>query len=303
MRVIWLLVIVGASGFPPAFGAGPNGRASSQGTDLIGAMRTVVISGSETLAGLALEHGLGFVELLAANPGVDPWVPEPGTEVVLPLAHVLPNAPRRGIVINLAEQRLYYFPRDEGSVRSFAIGPGGCGHETPLGETSIIRKQIDPSWTPPASILEERPGLPRVIPPGPNNPLGKHALYLGWPTYIIHGTNKPLGIGRRVSHGCVRMYPEDIAWLFTNVFLGTPVSVVDQPIKIGWRDGELYLEVHPTQLQADAIEAGDEPPPDPLRELEWRVFSAAGPEADRLDWPHIQATARERRGVPIRVTR
>ena len=270
-------------------------------SDLVGEMRSHRTVWEDTFALLARHNGLGFIELVAANPGIDPWVPGKNVDVVLPTAHLLPDTKRKGIVINLPEQRLYYFAED--TVTTFPIGTGKQGWETPIGSTKLVRKRANPTWTPPASVRAEDPTLPAVVPPGPDNPLGEHALYLGWPSYLIHGTNKPFGIGRRVSHGCIRMYPEDIAALFSQVAVGTPVRIVDQPVKLGWYAGDLYLEVHPSQWQLDELEAtgrlADRAPPP----LSGWIRKTAGADAARLDWRLIDAVASERRGLPIRITR
>ena len=168
----------------------------------------------DTLLEVARRFKLGYVEMVAANPGTDPWLPGEGTEVVLPTVHLLPDAAREGIVINLADMRLYYFPEPNGPPRSYPIGIGRDGLTTPLGTTEVVRKRKDPTWHPTARMREEDPELAEVVPPGPDNPLGSRAMYLGWPTYLIHGTNKPWGIGRRSSSGCIRMYPEDAEELF-----------------------------------------------------------------------------------------
>ena len=271
--------------------------------DLIGEAAQHVTSEDETLIDLARRFRVGFVELMAANPGVDPWLPGEGTRLELPTRHLLPSAPREGLVVNLAEQRLYYFPPTPAAVLTFPISSGGPGCETPLGLTHITRKRPDPSWVPPESIRRQRPELPAVVPPGPDNPLGRFALDLGWPGYVIHGTNQPFGIGRRVSHGCIRMYPEDIARLFPRVAVGTPVRVVEQAVKLGWHAGELYLEVHPGQWQIDELEmtgrlANRAPPP-----LSGWIRATAGADAPRLDWALINAIAAARRGLPTRITR
>lgn len=271
-------------------------------SDILGQIRLHNVQKDETLIDIALREGLGFVELRAANPGVDPWVPKVGETLVLPTAHLLPEAPRHGIVVNLAEQRLYHFPPGRSPV-TFPVGIGRAGCETPTGETRIVRKRERPTWVPPASIRAERPNLPAAVPPGPWNPLGEHALDLGWESLVIHGTNQPLGIGRRVSHGCLRLYPADIAALFDAVSVGTQVRIIDQPVKLGWSGGELYLEVHPTQTQADELEASGRLTPEPASGLDAKLLRAAGKAAVRLNWRTIEATARERRGIPIRVTR
>lgn len=271
--------------------------------DLIGKTAQHVTSDGDTLVDLARRFGLGFVELVAANQGVDPWLPGEGIRLELPTRHLLPSAPREGMVVNLAEQRLYFFPPAPAGVQTFPVSSGGRGCETPVGATRIARKRSDPSWTPPQSIRRERPELPAVVPPGPDNPLGKFALDLGWPGYVIHGTNKPFGIGRRVSHGCIRMYPEDIAWLFSNVAVGTPVRIVDQSVKLGWHAGDLYLEVHPSQWQVDELEATGRLASRAAPPLSGWIRATAGADAQRLDWTLINLVAAERRGLPTRITR
>lgn len=269
--------------------------------DVVGRASVYKTKSSDTLIDIARRNGLGYTELVAANPGVDPWLPGEGVELTLPTEHLLPRAPREGIVLNLADQRVYFFPSDGSTPQSMPVGIGRQGWKTPLGRTHVRRKKADPPWYVPASIRAENPDLPKVVAPGPDNPLGRHAIYLGWPSYLLHGTNKPSGVGRRVSHGCVRLYPEDIEKLFSMVTLKTPVTLVDQPAKIGWRDGELLLEVHPSQTQADRVENGDRFTPEPVPELEYLLIDAAGKQAKRLDWSKIRKTVSERRGVPVPV--
>lgn len=286
---------------PPRAGALAPAPVPTAPSDSTGELGVHVTEREETLLDVARRYDLGFVELRAANPGVDVWLPGEGTPVLLPSLHLLPAAPRKGIVINLSEMRLYYFRRD-GTVETHPIGVGREGRLTPLGETKVVRKTAGPTWHPPQSIRAEKPWLPAAVPPGPDNPLGAFALYLGWPAYLIHGTNLPDGVGRRVSSGCVRMYPEDIAALFPQVKPGTPVTVVDQPVKLGWIDGDLYLEVHPTQAQADRLEVeghfGRAEPVDatPL------VREVAGDLAPAVDWNAVRMALIQRRGVPLRIT-
>ena len=221
-------------------------------SDVVGRLRHTTVQGDETLLDIARAYDLGYDEILAANPGLDPWTPPSGARVTLPSAHVLPDAPREGIVINLAARRLFYYPRaDTGAPRRVITHPIGIGREgwaTPLGRTTVAKKHAAPAWTVPASIRREHAAkgdpLPAVVPPGPNNPLGSHALRLGWPSILIHGTSKPAGIGMRVSHGCMQLYPEDIAPLFDAVPVGTPVTVVDQPYLVGLGADGLLLEAH-----------------------------------------------------------
>jgi L,D-transpeptidase ErfK/SrfK len=270
--------------------------------DMFGDMSETLTFEKDTLLDIARAEELGVVELMAANPGVDPWYPGAGVKLVLPTAHLLPDAPRRGIVINLAELRLYFFHPEKG-VFSFPIGNGREGFSTPNGETKVVRKQANPTWYPTAAKRAEDPELPAVVPPGPDNPLGEFALYLGWPTYLVHGTHKPWGVGRRVSRGCIRMYPEDIAWLFEQVPVGIPVTVVTQPVKLGRRDGQLYIEVHPSLAQIDQIEETGRLTPEPMADQTDAVLMAAGPDIERIDWNAVDRAVAERRGYPVRITR
>lgn len=269
--------------------------------DLVGAAGTHEVTEDETLLDIARQHELGFVELRAANPDIDPWLPGSGTTVSLPTAHLLPDTPRRGIVINLADQRLYYFPKGKSTVATFPIGTPRDGTLIPIGTTKIIGKRPNPTWFPTPSLRAEHPELPVSVPPGPDNPLGVFALYLEWPSYAIHGTNRPDGVGRRVSHGCIRLYPESIEALYPMVPIGTPVRTVDQPVKLGMAGGALYLEVHPAQQEIDEVEInGFVENPAPLG-VETYVRAKAGALLDRVDWPLVERTARARRGVPVRI--
>ncbi len=279
---------------PPAVGADG---------DLIGQSARHLVASGESFITIARAHDVGYVELLAANPGVDPWLPETGTSLTIPTRHVLPDAPRRGIVINLSEPRLYLFRAAGLPVLTFpaAIGKRGC--ETPLGETQIVGKRRDPVWVPPESVRQERPWLPPAVPPGPRNPLGRFAIDLGWPEIIVHGTNQPAGVGRRVSRGCVRLYPEDIARLFPLVELGLPVTVVDQPVKMGWDAGMLYLEIHPTRRELDALELRGNYERTPIPELRRVIKERAGEAAHRVDWVAVRDAEIARTGVPRPVLR
>ena len=255
----------------------------------------------DTLIDLPRRFNLGFTELRAANPHVDPWLPGAGTEILIPTAHIVPQAGHRGLVLNLGDQRLYHFKPDGKSVDSYPVGIGREGWSTPTGRTKVVRKKEKPTWYVPRSIRAERPDLPAVVRPGPDNPLGSHALYLGWPAYLLHGTNMPYGIGRRASHGCVRLYPEGIARLYREIPIGTPITVIDQPVKIAWVGRELMLEVHPTQTQADQVEMGDRVSRESAPEITFRLVAAARAEARRLDWGRIRQALRERAGLPVAV--
>ncbi len=223
--------------------------------DIFGQIQTATASRAETLLDVARRYDIGQDAMMLANPDVDRWLPEEGAKVVLPLRFIIPQAERTGIVINLPEMRLYYFPKptkgQRAEIITYPVSIGRMDWNTPLGKTTIVRKQKDPTWTPPLSLRKEaiadgRPPLPEVIPAGPDNPLGKYALYLGLSGYLIHGTNKPLGVGMRVTHGCMRLYPEDIEKLFNIIPTGTPVQIVNQPIKLGWQSEHLlFIELHP----------------------------------------------------------
>jgi L,D-transpeptidase ErfK/SrfK len=282
------------------FGGTASGAESRQ--DIIGGNEYYRVKEGETLLEIARLHDLGFIELVSANPGMDPWIPEADRTILLPSQHILPDAPRRGIVINRPELRLYYFGDGSGAAVTFPIGVGRQGRETPLGSTSIVTKRENPTWTPPPSIRAERPELPATVPPGPENPLGLFAMNLGWRNYVIHGTNKPYGIGRRVSSGCIRLYPEDIERLFETVEIGMPVMVVDQAVKFGWSEGELYMEIHPTVAEGDELEEKGWYMPTPVPELEDRIRVAAGRQAARINWPAVARAEQAKRGIPVRIT-
>jgi L,D-transpeptidase ErfK/SrfK len=259
-----------------------------------------VVSG-DNFVSLARAYGVGYLELLAANPGVDPWLPAEGVRLLIPDAHLYPDEGREGIVINVAEQRLYWFSPE--GPRTYAIGVARDGWNTPLGSTTVVRKQEAPTWFPPASARADDPTLASEVPPGPDNPLGTHALYLGWASYLIHGTNEPFGVGRRVSRGCVRLYPEDIVRLYPEVEVGTPVRVIDQAEKIAIVRGEVVLEAHPTLAQATQLdEAGSFDPEAMPASLRARLEALVEGTPHRIDWGLVESVAKRRRGVPIRVS-
>ncbi len=282
------------------------GAATFVASALVGVVQAYVTHYDDTLLDVARASGLGYTEMVVANPEVDPWLPGEGTEVVLPTGHLLPDGAREGILINLGDHRLYFFPGKGEPVLSYPIGVGREGWATPIGRTTILRKKKDPSWYPPPSVRAEKPELPSVVPPGPENPLGGHAMYLGFESYLLHGTNSPWGVGRRVSHGCIRLYPEDIADLFERVAIGTPVEIVDQTVKFAWIEGELFMEAHPETTQIAAIEetgAYDRAPVDEIGEaFTAALLGRAGEAVDRLDWDQIKRTLGARSGLPVRIT-
>ncbi|MEE4186286.1 MAG: L,D-transpeptidase family protein [Gammaproteobacteria bacterium] len=226
---------------------------------VVGELQVINARAEDTFVDIARAYSLGFDELVEANPKVDPWLPGEGTPVVLPTRFILPDVPHEGIVINIAAKRLFYFiapaAADEpAAVVTFPIGIGREGSATPVGRTTVTGKGRNPVWFPPASIRREYAAagtpLPAQVPPGPDNPLGKHVLLLGMPSYLIHGTNRPAGVGMRVSHGCVRLFPENIEHLFAIVPVGTSVTITNEPWLVAWHEGQLLLEAH-TPLSDD----------------------------------------------------
>jgi len=199
---------------------------------------------------LAEQYDVGFLALLAANPEHDPFLLQIGTEIVIPNQMLLPFITQTGIVINLPELRLYYFLPQENKVHVFPVGIGRQGLSTPLTSTVISEKRKNPIWRPTQEMQERHfvahgKYLAKEVPAGPNNPFGKYALRLGTSEYLIHGSNKRFGIGMRASSGCIRMYDNDIKWLFNNIPLNTKVRVVNQPVKMSYENGDKQLiEIH-----------------------------------------------------------
>ncbi|MBL0011596.1 MAG: L,D-transpeptidase family protein [Nitrosomonas sp.] len=221
--------------------------------DVVGTLQVITASKDDTLSDIARRFNLGYEEIVNANPNVDSWLPGAGTQIVIPTQFVLPDAPRQGIVINLAAMRLFYFPKAKaGKLQKVITHPLGIGRvewKTPEGITRVVSKKENPAWIPTSSIRKEHAKngdpLPAIVPPGPDNPMGTHVLRLAWPSYAIHGTDKPPSVGLRGSHGCLRMYPEDIVGIYNDVPVGTSVRVVNQPRLLGWRDRMLYLQTYP----------------------------------------------------------
>jgi L,D-transpeptidase ErfK/SrfK len=258
--------------------------------EVLGAARSHVVRPGDSLVELARAYDLGFNEIAAANPRLDPWIPDVAATAVIPTAFVVPAAAAPGrLVVNLSEMRLYFFPAQGGPV-TFPVGVAVEPRATPLGELEVVEKTVLPTWYPTPAIRSEDPELPAVVPPGPENPLGSHALRLSKRTILIHGTNKPFGIGRKVTHGCVRLYPEDIPHLFRLVGIGTKVAMVREPVKVGVRDGRVFVEVH----EDDAM-AGD------AAALAGRLLGDRG-LADRVDASRLAAALRARTGVPVDVS-
>jgi len=275
------------------------------GQDLIGEMGQAEAQQQDTLPDIARQHHLGFDEIIAANPGVDIWLPGAGRIIRLPSEHLLPDVPRADLVVNLPDGRLYYFhtdTHDRPVVETYPISVGQMDWKTPLGVTRIVQKEKMPTWYPPKSVrakhLQDGDVLPDAIPPGPDNPLGEYALRLGVPggAYLIHGTNKPVGVGMQITHGCIRLYPEDIELLFGEVEVGTSVRIVNQRIKTGWLDGGLYLEVHHPldgTVPSDVEDA---------TALTRAIVAATANRRVRVDWDTAQRVFEEANGIPARIS-
>lgn len=275
---------------------------------VVGEIQRVETRFEDTLVDIGRRFNVGYEELRLANPGVDPWLPGDGTGIVIPSAFVLPDAGSDGIVMNLAEYRLYFF-YTEGGQRFVATLPASIGKmdwKTPLGRTRIVDKVARPSWFPPDSVRKEYAAdgrsLPRVVPPGPDNPLGNYALRLGLPGYLIHGTNRPAGVGMQVTHGCIRLFPEDIEWLFPRVPKGLSVRIVNEPVKFGWRGDDLYIEAHPP-LAVGSEASGETPGSDMPAFMRAFVRATAENEAE-VDWKRVrEVVLSDRNGIPVKVGR
>ncbi len=276
---------------------------SSPTQSVVGEPQVVFTRAEDTFSDLAREYGLGYDEIVAANPGIDPWLPGENTAVLLPTQYVLPDVPRQGLVLNIATRRLFYFPRaEEGEaqqVLTYPIGIGRVGWETPVGSTTVVSKARDPSWWVPLSVRREHAEmgnpLPSVVPPGPDNPLGSRVLKLDMPGYLIHGTNAPYGVGMRVSHGCVRLYPENIELLYELVAIGETVMIINEPYQVGVQDGALYFEAHPP-LEDDTLL-----PEERLEALLDGQQDMAGRALNEHLKSHVRSLAADPRGLPVRI--
>jgi L,D-transpeptidase ErfK/SrfK len=268
---------------------------------VIGADQTVTTVYEDTLYDLARSYSLGSEELIRVNPDVDPWLPGAGRSLLIPGRHILPPGPHVGIIVNLPEHRLYYFPKPKRGapqqVITYPVSIGKMDWRTPLGVTHVISKQKDPVWTPTESVRAEHAAdgdpLPERVPPGPNNPLGAYAMRLaaGNGTYLIHGTNNPIAVGLAVTHGCIRMYPEDVSALFPLIPVGTPVRIINEPVKVAWVDGELLLEAHPP---VDAQGQSLEPDVDQFADL---LRVAVGDSTVAIHWDYAREVLQKADGV------
>lgn len=272
---------------------------------LVGEVLYVTSRYEDTLLDLGRKYSVGYEEMVAANPGVDPWVPGEGRRILIPTRYILPNAPRVGIVVNVSEHRIYYYPKarpgEAPVVHTFPVSIGKMDWKTPLGQTRIADKRMNPTWYPPASVRKEHAArgdyLPAAVRPGPDNPLGEFAMRLAIPggAYLIHGTNKPTAIGMGVTHGCIRMFPEDIERFFREVPVGTPVLILDQPYKMGWSGDELYMEIH-QPLEEAGGQAGDS-----LTNITRMFVVATAQRPAHLDWQDAERAYQGNLGVPAAV--
>lgn len=275
-----------------------NDFSPASGDDVIGRLAVIRLEQGDTLPDIARHFGLGIDAVSAANPGVDIWVPEAGKRITLPLSFILPDAPRKGIVINLAAMRLFQFKGDGKSpvVSTYPIGIGTVERPSPMGQMFVARKATRPTWYVPASIAEDHrkkgDPLPAKVPPGPLNPLGEYALYLSKAGYLIHGTNKPASIGLRATNGCIRLYPEDVKKLYENTPIKTPISIVNQPYLLGRSNGVVYLEVHAPPENLDAAD---------FDKIYAKLRKMEKDSGRPLDWNKVKKALAEARGIPVPV--
>jgi L,D-transpeptidase ErfK/SrfK len=280
-----------------------------QGSGVVGYVQRTVIGKDDTLPDVARRFDVGYEEMLMANPGVDAWLPGAGREVVVPTQFVLPAAPHEGVVVNVAAMRIFYYPpRKKGepeTVYTHPLGIGKVGWKTPEGTTKIVGRQKDPIWVVPKSVRDEHAEngdkLPAQVPPGPDNPLGQYEFRLGWPSYLIHGTNKPYGVGMRSSHGCMRLYPEDIAVFFDLIPIGTKVTVVNQPYLFGWRDGTLYFQAY-TVMEDDSRNWPKDRKRLLANLLSPKLRAKIAEHDEEIDWQRVGELAHTPRAVPVPIT-
>jgi L,D-transpeptidase ErfK/SrfK len=268
---------------------------------VVGEDQSVQTVYEDTLYDLARKFSLGSEEVIRVNPGMDPWIPGADKTVIIPGRHILPPGPREGVVVNLPEHRLYYYPKPQRGqprqVITYPVSIGKMDWHTPIGVTHVIGKEKNPVWFPPESVRKEHAAagdpLPARVPSGPDNPLGLFAMRLaaGNGTYMIHGTNNPIAVGLAVTHGCIRMYPEDVAQLFPMVPIGMPVRIINEPVKVAWVDGELLLEAHPP---VDAEGQSFEPNVDQFAEL---LRAAVGDSTVAIHWDYAREVLQKADGV------
>jgi L,D-transpeptidase ErfK/SrfK len=296
IAMVWVLAGICGSAGATVFELPENGSA------VFGADERIKSTYQDTLLDIARRYSLGYEEIIRANPGVDMWLPGEGTDILLPGRRILPPGPHEGVVVNLPEHRLYYFPKpkkgEKPVVITYPVSIGKMDWSTPLGETRVISKQKHPSWYPPESVRKEHLAngdpLPKVVPAGPDNPLGDFAMRLavGGGSYMLHGTNNPMAVGMAITHGCIRMYPEDVAALFPLVPVGAKVWLINDPVKVAYVDGELLLEAHPP---VDSEGQSTEPNLDLLSQL---LDKALGQDTAAIHWDLARQTLQAANGIP-----
>jgi L,D-transpeptidase ErfK/SrfK len=275
----------------------------SSGDALIfGDTEVITAFGDDTLPDLARRYSLGYEEIQRANPGVDLWLPGEGTPIVIPGQRLLPPGPHEGIVVNLPEHRLYYYPKvkkgETPYVITYPVSIGKMDWSTPLGRTKVIDKRKNPTWSPPESVRKEHEErgdpLPPVVKAGPDNPLGLYAMRLDIHpgAYLIHGTNNPIAVGMAITHGCIRMYPEDIEALFPKVPVGTPVWLINEPVKVARIDGQVWLEVHPPVDEEGQQAAVD------IEKFYALANAALGETPAAIHWDFVMAELKNASGLP-----
>ena len=300
---------------PPQAGACRNRRPRiyfdvDPGSDIVGYVQKTIIGKDDTLPDIARRFDVGYEEILTANPGVDPWLPGVGREVVVPTQFILPAAPHEGVVVNVAAMRIFYYPPhkkgEPETVYTHPIGIGKVGWKTPEGTTKIVSRQKDPVWVVPKSVREEHQENGEQLPAqgarGTGQSAGRSTMFrLGWPSYLIHGTNKPYGVGMRSSHGCMRLYPEDIAVFFDLIPIGTKVTVVNQPYLFGWRDGTLYLQAYAV-MEDDSRNWAKDRKRLLAKLLHPKERGKIAQHDDEIDWQRVGDLAHTPRAVPVPVT-
>jgi len=283
-----VLMILSVNAYAATFALPSNGDA------VVGKTQWTQSRAGDNFSKLGRRYDVGYFELVEANPGIDPSLPKTNTLVVIPSKFIIPNVPRKGVVLNLAELRVYYFPSGENKVMTFPVGVGREGWDTPLGVTTITAKVVNPTWIPTENIRKwhlETLGntLPAKVLPGPDNPMGGYALHLGFPTIRMHGTNDPTGIGRRSSSGCIRIWPEDVEELFSHVKVGTPVRVMNDPNKAGWLNNRLYLESHVPLEEKGGY--------NDLAPMRYDIHAVTAGRSVNIDWNAAERIARQQNGI------
>ena len=275
----------------------------TDGSSVVGTDNHMAAVYKDTLLDIARRNSLGYYEIIRANPGVDMWLPGAGTDIMLPGRRILPPGPREGIVVNLPEHRLYYYPKakkgEKKVVITYPVSIGKMDWKTPIGETHVIQKEKHPNWYPPEGVRKEHLAngdpLPAVVKAGPDNPLGDYAMRLaaGNGTYLIHGTNNPMAVGMAITHGCVRMYPEDVAALFPLIPVGTKVWLINEPVKVAFVDGELLMEAHPP-----VDEEGQNTAEPDLDQLSQKLDQALGTTTAAIHWDFAKQALQAANGIP-----